>query len=393
MYRIRSGCVKQSATNFLPPPTAIPRAGLQVHAPRAPRVRACDIRSRAWVFTVNNPAVEELNTFRPGIFGVMQEERGENGTLHLQGVCYFSQPVTLAAVKKLHGRAHWEIMKGTLERAIKYCTKPNPEFPDAPMPVRPPVSWGEKPAQGKRSDLHDCAIAMAEVEGSVQKKLRMVAETNPSAFIKYHRGFAALAALQVKPTPKGKPAEWHDWQKWLLAHLTTVPNDRTIIWITDAVGGTGKSTLVQHLITSFPEDYTTLSGAVADMAYAYEGERVAFFDVPRTKPTKMDHLYEFAEQLKNGSFLSTKYESRRKIFPSPHVVFFSNSPPEAGKWSEDRLVHVNLSPFTPFTIPVLPFAPPALPVDNLVDEEGDEFSQIMDADTDNEANEEFHFGG
>lgn len=360
-----------------------------MHVPRAPRARACDIRSRSWVFTVNNPAVEELDTFRPGVYGVMQEERGENGTVHLQGVCYFSQPVTLAAVKKLHGRAHWEVMKGTLDQAIAYCMKEETQ-------IRPPVTWGEKPQQGKRSDLHDCAIAMAEVEGSVQKKLRHVAEINPSAFIKYHRGFAALAALQVKPVPKGKPSVWHPWQEWLLQHLRTVPNDRTIIWVTDAVGGTGKSTLVQHLITTYPEDFTTLSGAVADMAYAYEGERVAFFDVPRTKPTKMDHLYEFAEQLKNGSFLSTKYEPRRKIFPSPHVVFFSNSPPEAGKWSEDRLVHVNLSPFTPFTIPVLPFAPPvvpALPVDNFVDEEGDTLSQIMDADTDNEANEGFHFGG
>jgi len=304
----------------------------------------------------------------------MQEERGDNGTVHLQGVCYFSQPVTLAAVKKLHTRAHWEVMKGTLDQAIAYCMKEDTQ-------IRPPVTWGDKPQQGKRSDLHDCAIAMAEVDGSVQKKLRHVAEINPSAFIKYHRGFAALAALQVKPVPKGKPESWHDWQRWLLDYLRTEPNDRTIVWVTDPTGGRGKSTLVQHLITTYPEEYTYLSGKVPDMAFAYNGTRVVFFDVPRTQLDFMNHLYNFAEQLKNGAIFSTKFESGLKTFKSPHVVFFANAPPDYSKWSHDRVLHIDLEPFTPDTLPVLPFIPPVPLVDN---PNLDQDEDVYDAETEPE---------
>ena len=56
----------------------------------------------------------------------------------------------------------------------------------------------------------------------------------------------------------------------------------------------------------------------------------------------MDHLYSFAEELKNGKFMSGKYESTFTLFEPPHVVFLSNSMFQEGKWSADRVYLVAL---------------------------------------------------
>lgn len=355
--------------------------------------RACDIKSRSWVYTINNPDDHDIDMFRPGTYGVHQLEMGETGTPHLQGVCHFDQPKTLAAVKKIHNKAHWEVMRGSLKQAVDYCTKEDTR-------VTPPVTWGEMPNQGKRTDLHDVAAVIRSTEGPASKKMRAAAEANPSAFIRYHRGFAAYAAITSVPERKSKPLVWHPWQKWVLQYLRQRPDNRTIVWVTDPTGGQGKSTLVQYLITNHPEDYVLLGGKVADMAFAYDGQGVVFFDVPRTQLEHMDHLYNFGEQLKNGSVFSTKYESRLKTFKAPHVVFFANAPPAAGKWSADRVLHLDLEQFTAYTIPVPPFVPPALPVDNdnppptggylarleaaavADDEEGDILSQVTEGSDD-----------
>lgn len=346
--------------------------------------RPCDIRSRGWIYTLNNPLEHEYDTFRPGEYGQHQLEEGEKGTPHLQGFCYFSQPKTFATMKKIHPRAHWMVMNGTIDENLVYTSKETGR-------IKPPVSWGEKPRQGKRSDLHDAADILRSTGGPVHKKLRAVAEANPAAFIKYHRGFAALAAITAEVEPEGKPAVWREWQQWLLEYLQRPADDRHILWVYDPSGGKGKSTLVRYLTTNHPDDYASLKGKVADMAYAYNSEGVVFFDVPRTQLEHMDHLYAFAEELKNGSVFSTKYESRRKVFKSPHVVFFANAMPSVGKWSNDRVILVNLEPFTPETIPVPPFHPPALPhtdTDSDSDDASDDES-VYNAET----QREFHFGG
>ncbi len=46
--------------------------------------------------------------------------------------------------------------------------------------------------------------------------------------------------------------------------------------------------------------------------------------------------YDSIEQLKNGYFVSTKYESCQCIFNPPVVIIFANFPPNRAKMSEDR---------------------------------------------------------
>ncbi|KAF5825558.1 hypothetical protein DUNSADRAFT_8697, partial [Dunaliella salina] len=100
-------------------------------------------------------------------------------------------------------------------------------------------------------------------------------------------------------------------------------------------GGAGKSRLAKHLVMN--HNAVILSGKLQDMCYVYRKQPIVVFDITRASADHTVHLYSMAEFLKNGLFLSTKYESRQVVFPPPHVIFFSNSHPDFDKWSRDRV--------------------------------------------------------
>lgn len=92
--------------------------------------------------------------------------------------------------------------------------------------------------------------------------------------------------------------------------------------------------LVTHLNTLI-----ITHGKLADLTYAYDGESIVIVDLARTQADKIDHMYQFMEDLKNGRVFSTKYESGNKYFKPPHVVVFANFVPDEDQqkkiWSED----------------------------------------------------------
>lgn len=98
-------------------------------------------RAKRWCFTINNP-IEDPDTVdndrfwdnTPGStsmepminieYLILQEERGENGTLHWQGFLILKKTHELRWLKRhLNRRAHWEVAKGTPEQARDYCRK------------------------------------------------------------------------------------------------------------------------------------------------------------------------------------------------------------------------------------------------------------------------------
>lgn len=98
--------------------------------------------AKRWCFTINNPIADpeadDNDRFwdnSPGSsscepFGVhmdyliLQEERGENGTLHWQGFMILKERHDLAWLRRhLNARAHWEVARGTNEQARDYCRK------------------------------------------------------------------------------------------------------------------------------------------------------------------------------------------------------------------------------------------------------------------------------
>lgn len=80
------------------------------------------IRARNWVFTLNNYTQDEIKELAQQESYLFQEETGENGTPHLQGMLMFKNPMSLSSMKKINGRAHWEPCKNKIA-SIQYCSK------------------------------------------------------------------------------------------------------------------------------------------------------------------------------------------------------------------------------------------------------------------------------
>lgn len=82
----------------------------------------------AWCFTLNNPTEDEFLQLRregDGVrFIVWQEEKGEQGTRHVQGYVELEERRRLGYLRRrLSDRAHFEPRRGTQEEAIAYCRK------------------------------------------------------------------------------------------------------------------------------------------------------------------------------------------------------------------------------------------------------------------------------
>ncbi len=85
-------------------------------------------KCRNWCFTLNNYTENEISTIirekdnsRCNKY-CFQEEKGDNGTPHLQGTLAYKHAISFNTVKKLLPKAHWEKAR-SLNRALAYCCK------------------------------------------------------------------------------------------------------------------------------------------------------------------------------------------------------------------------------------------------------------------------------
>lgn len=306
-------------------------------------------QSKRFTFTINNYSEDDIefvkNNF--GIYGMCNEEIcPTTGTPHLQGFCIFKSNQRIdPALKKLHARAHWEVMRESIEKNEDYCSKA-----ESRKEGTEPFSWGQRPVnrQGARNDLLHAVEAMRSAVGGVRSRIDAAIDAEPQVIAKYARGMEVIAESIVRRSVSigvFPHATLRPWQAELMQILGNDPNDRHIYWYEDTMGNQGKSTFVKYYI-SIPENRAQkFMGPYRDMAYLLDvTTRVCFFDVTRTQAENMDHLIAFAEDLKNGTVVSTKYSVLVKQMPSPHCVFFSNSPPPppGTKWSSDRVIHKRL---------------------------------------------------
>lgn len=82
--------------------------------------------ARSWCLTINNPTFEEELFVQEEVecrYIISGDEKGEQGTNHLQIYIEFGKVMRFAAVKKLFPRAHIEQRRGTREEARNYCMK------------------------------------------------------------------------------------------------------------------------------------------------------------------------------------------------------------------------------------------------------------------------------
>ena len=134
------------------------------------------------------------------------------------------------------------------------------------------------------------------------------------------------------------------WQSKLLKLLDRDPDDRTIIWIYDTVGNTGKSWFAKQMCMLYPQKYrrTTDLGNSRDAATMIEGELQSgweswglFINMAR-QAEHHSRMYQYMENIKDGQITTQKYQGKSLEFDEPHLVIFANWPPRVNQLSMDR---------------------------------------------------------
>lgn len=153
--------------------------------------------SKRWSWTLNNPGDYNPAELNEADFDYMdwQTERGEEGTVHLQGYVRFKARKRLATVKAWFGRneIHCEVSRGSEEENRNYCQKEDSRI-DGSAGERGEYEKDEG-KQGRRSDL--ATIAQKCAAGV---SIKEIAEQHGPDFIRYHGGITALHD-QVAPQP------------------------------------------------------------------------------------------------------------------------------------------------------------------------------------------------
>jgi len=286
--------------------------------------------SKNWSFTINNPTIiERLHLANLGIddrvqYLIYQLEKGDNGTEHFQGYIQLVDKKRLAYLKTLVSeRGHFEKSKGNAAQNRKYCSK-EPR-------LEPTCEFGTIINPGKRTDIDKF------MERNSQTVLcrREVMKEFPGILARYPRFVQLVHDTLIQESVVVPPfIPRSGWQTELSAYLIQEPDNRKIRWYFDKDGDAGKSYFARNFRRDGQSAYVVTGGKHSDIYAAYERESVVIFDTPRSAQDRFP--YEVLESLKNGYFLSTKYEVRRVLFNVPHVIVFANFEPDKSKLSADR---------------------------------------------------------
>lgn len=301
-------------------------------------------RKKNWVFTWNNYTVEDVKTVNeewlklPNMRAVVYEkEVGKQGTPHLQGFFVFDALKSFKQVKAMIDKRVWFAqMRKPIEANLKYCSKEKGTVILGDLPK----SQQEKGVVGKMFVTKDKGHVWAYFHIDIKAGMawRDLMEKYPDMHCKFPKGFKeAFDELR----PKGefdlvkKFGSLLPWQDDLLDIILCGPNARTVIWVWEPTGDTGKSFFIKHLAVN--HGFQPLTNApTRDIACAWQRGDVCI-DYARTDSTERN--YDILEKIKNGLMFSAKYESQTKFseqYRDCHVICFANEPPEVSKLSMDR---------------------------------------------------------
>jgi len=131
----------------------------------------------------------------------------------------------------------------------------------------------------------------------------------------------------------------YPWEEDIVEIYHTEPNDRTIHWFWEPIGGIGKSQFVKYMGIKYGVlfcnggKHTDLINLVFNANM--DDCKCIIWDLPRSSEGKIS--YSTLECVKNGMVCNTKYETGVKYFNSPHIFVFANFPPDnPEKLSQDR---------------------------------------------------------
>lgn len=284
-------------------------------------------KCKNWIYTLNNYTTEEEDTikslygteFKYTIYG--REIAPTTGTPHLQGYIQFIKQYRLQEVKNhFIDRAHYEPAKGNVEDNINYTSK------DEKV-----ITYGTPTIQGSNKNKLYAQIQQCnnwnevlEIKG-IQRSLRYAQEV-----------------FKLKPIPKMENFKPRKWQQSIIDILEKPTDGRTIYYVYDKKGNTGKTYLCKYLVANHNAFYTSPAKS-SDILYAYNNQKVVLYDIPKSQDEAFIN-YGALEKLKDGIYFNGKYDSSlRYRHENIHIIVFSNNEPPTDKFSEDRLKIINLS--------------------------------------------------
>ena len=158
--------------------------------------------------------------------------------------------------------------------------------------------------------------------------------------------------LERKPQLKEVLNNPYIWQKFVRKELLDkAPDDRTVDWIIDPVGNTGKSSFARAYVSEVPTDgvlmkidnldrmeLTLITKIENYRMKHYKDPKVIFFDFPRASdPNKIISATALMEDAKSGHLETTFGGKHKEIEISDvHIIVLSNNAPDLSVLSVDR---------------------------------------------------------
>lgn len=136
------------------------------------------------------------------------------------------------------------------------------------------------------------------------------------------------------------PVTLWPWQEQVKNYVLGPVNPREILWLHCPGGNTGKSDFAKYM--QFHHGCLKLcygaSGDLLNLVAKNAGRRAYIFDLTRCKPQlfSSQDLYSCIEDIKNGHFVNTKYETASILMSKPHIVVLANVLPDKSCLSMDR---------------------------------------------------------
>jgi len=126
----------------------------------------------------------------------------------------------------------------------------------------------------------------------------------------------------------------YPWQEEIRNICLSKPDNRSIYWIWEDIGNTGKTSFCKYM--AIKHNATVLgNGAFKDIAMCLPNNpEIVLFNLTRDLECRVN--YSALEAIKDGLIFSSKYESKMKIFNPPHVFVFANFEPRVESMSLDR---------------------------------------------------------
>lgn len=128
------------------------------------------------------------------------------------------------------------------------------------------------------------------------------------------------------------------FQSELTRMVDSAPDDRTIVWVADQEGNTGKSKWARYQASMHGAEWHTYgkSNDVINVVCDRPASGCYIFNLPRARPKEaaMCDLFATLEMIKDGYLVNYKYKGAVQERPYPHVVVLANylpTPEDFGK--------------------------------------------------------------